>query len=1021
MGRILIVDESDIEDADGLSNPHPIYQWLADDTDISGATRSFYTLVSADEGKAIRVRVTFSDDLGNRETLTSDATEAVAAKPNSPATGLPTISGTAQVGVTLTAVTTRIDDADGVDEATFTYQWIADDTDISGAISDTYTLVSDDEGKAIKVRVSFTDDLGYRETLTSDPTAAAKPNSPATGKPTISGMLQVGDTLTADTSGISDADGLDNVTFTYQWIADDGNGDADISGATGSTYTLVSDDEGKTIKVRVSFTDNADNEESLTSDATAAVGPKPNSPATGKPTISGMLQVGDTLTADTSGISDADGLDNVTFTYQWIADDGNGDADISGATGSTYTLVSDDEGKTIKVRVSFTDNADNEESLTSDATAAVGPKPNSPATGKPSISGTLRVGEKLTAVTTGIEDADGIDEETYTYQWLADDVEIAGATEATYTLVSADEGKTVKVRVSFTDNADNDETLTSEATAVVEPKPNSPATGKPTISGTLRVGEKLTAVTTGIEDADGIDEETYTYQWLADDVEIAGATEATYTLVSADDGKAIMVRVNFTDDGGNPETLTSEPTAAVAAAPILLTAWFEEAPESHNGTDAFTFRIAFSEDIGISYATFRDHSLEVTDGEVTRAKRHNGRNDLWEVTVQPSSDADVVVLLPETNNCNDLGAVCTGTGNMLSARLELTVAGSQGSGQNSPATGLPTIDGTARVGDTLTAGTSAIADEDGLDNVPFSYQWLADDVEIAGATSDTYTPVSADEGKTIKVRVSFTDSANNTETLTSDATEAVVAAPILLTAWFEEAPESHNGTDAFTFRIAFSEDIGISYATFRDDSLEVTDGEVTRARRHNGRNDLWEVTVQPDSDADVVIVVEADRACDLEGAICARDGSGRRLSNRLELTVARQNTPATGLPTISGTLRVGETLTAVTTGIEDADGIDESTYTYQWLADDADISGATDSTYTLVSADQGKTIKVRVSFTDGGGNAESLTTPGRRRRWKLPQPVQNSPATGLPTIGGKAPGGRDAGGGHHRHRGRRRH
>ena len=74
---------------------------------------------------------------------------------------------------------------------------------------------------------------------------------------------------------------------------------------------------------------------------------------------------------DTSGIADEDGLDDVTFSYQWAANDGNADTDIAGATGATYTLADADEGKTIKVRVTFTDDAGNPESRTSEATAAV--------------------------------------------------------------------------------------------------------------------------------------------------------------------------------------------------------------------------------------------------------------------------------------------------------------------------------------------------------------------------------------------------------------------------------------------------------------------------------------------------------------------------------------------------------------------------------------------------------------------------------------------------------------------------
>ena len=95
---------------------------------------------------------------------------------------------------------------------------------------------------------------------------------------------------------------------------------------------------------------------------------------------------------------------------------------------------------------------------------------------------------------------------------------------------------------------------------------------------------------------------------------------------------------------------------------------------------------------------------------------------------------------------------------------------------NNPATGSPAITGTAQVGETLTVDTSGIADEDGLENATFSYQWLADGTAISGATASTYRPVGADESKAIKVRVSFTDDAGNDETLTSAATDAVAAA-----------------------------------------------------------------------------------------------------------------------------------------------------------------------------------------------------------------------------------------------------
>ena len=109
---------------------------------------------------------------------------------------------------------------------------------------------------------------------------------------------------------------------------------------------------------------------------------------------------------------------------------------------------------------------------------------------------------------------------------------------------------------------------------------------------------------------------------------------------------------------------------------------------------------------------------------------------------------------------------------------------------------------------------------------------------------------------------------------------------------------------------------------------------------------------------------------------------GSPVTRALRITIKGTIDPATnnapmGEPTISGTARVGRTLTASTTGITDADGLTSPTYTYQWIranGTDADIASANSSTYTLVDADLGKTIKVKVSFTDDASNTETLTS-----------------------------------------------
>ena len=90
-----------------------------------------------------------------------------------------------------------------------------------------------------------------------------------------------------------------------------------------------------------------------------------------------------------------------------------------------------------------------------------------------------------------------------------------------------------------------------------------------------------------------------------------------------------------------------------------LTGSFEGVPEAHDGQSAFSFRVAFSEEIGVSYQTLRDESFTTTGGAVTGARRVDGRNDLWEITVEPSGAENVTITLPRGRDCGTTGAVCT--------------------------------------------------------------------------------------------------------------------------------------------------------------------------------------------------------------------------------------------------------------------------------------------------------------------------------------------------------------------------
>ncbi len=671
---------------------------------------------------------------------------------------------------------------------------------------------------------------------TSQQQAATK-NTPATGTPTISGTPEVGQTLSAETSGIDDADGLNNAVFTYQWIRSDGTTDTGISGATSSAYTLISDDEGKTIKVRVSFTDDADNDETLSSDATAAVeaaltAEMQNVPSShdGSGRFNFRILFSEPVTASFADLKQhAFEVSNATIKRAQRVDGRNdlrkftiqpsSDEDVGLVLPATEDCADEGAictsgGKRLSTRLEIT---------------VPGPaSENSAATGTPTISGTLEVGRTLTASTSGISDVDGLANASFRYQWLANDNAISGATDSTYTLVDADKGKVIKVRVSFTDDGGNEETLTSDATAAVEARPNSPATGAPTITGTAQVGQTLTAATSGISDTDGLTNATFSYQWLADDADIARATGGSYTLVDTDEGKAIKVRVSFTDDEGNDETLTSAPSASVSPADQE-----EQEPTDH------PHALRANADAGTVVLDWNapDDASSVTMYRILRHRPEEGESEpLVYVDYTHSKDTRYTDTAVEAGTlyvysvqaADFLGFVGEAS-DPASVRVPRN---------NSPATGAPTITGTPQVGEILTADTSTITDADGLNDVSYSYQWLADDADIAGATASSYTLVDTDEGRAVKVRVSFTDDAGNDETLTSAATSAVAPADP------SEPPPAPTNLTA-----AVNSDGSATLSWDAPDDDSVTGYQILRRRPPMGENTL-EVYVEDTGSAD---------------------------------------------------------------------------------------------------------------------------------------------------------------------------
>ena len=239
--------------------------------------------------------------------------------------------------------------------------------------SNQHTVTGLDAGATyqVKVRTRYEGRQGSRWTDVVTGQSAVTTNTPATGQPTIAGTAEVGETLTAATSAITDDNGLANAAFAYQWIHTATDSEAYIPAATASSYLLSSDDLGHSIKVRVTFTDDDGYTERLTSSATALVVMQANVAATGQPTITGSAEVGETLTAATSAISDSNGITNAVFSHQWVRSANGSDNDITDATSSTYVITNADVDTAIKVRVSFTDDDGYSETLTSNGTTSV--------------------------------------------------------------------------------------------------------------------------------------------------------------------------------------------------------------------------------------------------------------------------------------------------------------------------------------------------------------------------------------------------------------------------------------------------------------------------------------------------------------------------------------------------------------------------------------------------------------------------------------------------------------------------
>jgi hypothetical protein len=159
----LVANDSNVKDPNvaDLSKITRNYTWYRDNVSFVNNSNS-YTTIPSDISKTFKVSMSFTDDLGNKETLTSN--EFVVPLAQAPATGRAIL---VQIGNTLTAGY-NVADPNVADwpSIVMVYNWYRDNVAFVNN-ANTYTLTPADISKTFKVSVSFTDDLGNKETLTS--------------------------------------------------------------------------------------------------------------------------------------------------------------------------------------------------------------------------------------------------------------------------------------------------------------------------------------------------------------------------------------------------------------------------------------------------------------------------------------------------------------------------------------------------------------------------------------------------------------------------------------------------------------------------------------------------------------------------------------------------------------------------------------------------------------------------------------------------------------------------------------
>jgi tRNA threonylcarbamoyladenosine modification (KEOPS) complex Pcc1 subunit len=370
-------------------------------------------------------------------------------------------------------------------------------------------------------------------------------------RPVVTGTLQQGKQLVG-TPGSWVGNGT--ITYAYQWYRCNAAGAkcSSIHGATAAKVMLGARDVGETLGLTVRATDSTGTRAAYSSLAGLVASASAATVATAQPPVSGDAIVGSPVHAEAATWTTTP----AALSYAWERCNANGRVcvPIAGATTDTYSLTADDVGHVLVAGV--TGGGRTVFSVDSGlGRAAPGPV----ASGRPTVSGALQQGQKVTASAGTWAGSGAI---TYAYQWFRCDTRgahcssIHGSTRSTYTQVAADIGKTIALTVRATDATGTTSAYSSLAGLVAPASSTLVATAQPALALTGQVLQ-VTQGTWSTAPA------SFTYAWLRCNANgrlctaIAGATTGAYTLTAADRGMVVVARVTAAAGTATQAVLTA--------------------------------------------------------------------------------------------------------------------------------------------------------------------------------------------------------------------------------------------------------------------------------------------------------------------------------------------------------------------------------------------------------------------------------------------------------------------------------